>query len=95
MFGAVLVGAIVPAVVAVRRRQLAGLIGRIGLLFHGTDERFDVRRLLEAQSSGTADLRRSLTTALGEIRSCSRACADASRSRRCRPAAARRRSSVA
>jgi DNA anti-recombination protein RmuC len=68
LFAAIVVGAIVPAVVAVRRRQLAGLIGRIGLLFHGTDERFEVRRLLEAQSSGAADLRRTLASAVGEIK---------------------------
>jgi hypothetical protein len=68
LFAAVVVGALVPAVVAVRRRQLATLLGRIGLLFHGADEQFYVRRLLEAQHDGAADLRRSLGVALGEIK---------------------------
>ncbi len=68
LFGAVVVGGLVPLVVALLRRQLAGLIGRVGLLFHGADEQFYVRRLLEAQSTGAADMRRSVSQALGEVR---------------------------
>jgi hypothetical protein len=68
LFGAVAVGALVPAVIALRRRQLATLLGRIGLLFHGADEQFYVRRLLGAQHDGTADLRHSLGVAFGEIK---------------------------
>ncbi|MBV8165721.1 MAG: hypothetical protein JO021_02935, partial [Alphaproteobacteria bacterium] len=67
LFAAVVVGGLVPLVVALLRRQLAGLIGRVGLLFHGADEQYYVRRLLEAQSTGAADFRRSVSQALGEV----------------------------
>lgn len=68
LLAALIVGCILPVVVAVRRRQLAGLVRRTDELFQGGDERFYIRRLLEAQTIGAADLRRSLSMALSEIK---------------------------
>lgn len=68
LLAALIVGCILPVVVAVRRRQLAGLVHRTDELFQGGDERFYIRRLLEAQTIGAADLRRSLSLALSEIK---------------------------
>jgi ABC-type transporter Mla subunit MlaD len=43
-------------------------VRRTDELFQGGDERFYIRRLLEAQTIGAADLRRSLSLALSEIK---------------------------
>jgi hypothetical protein len=67
LFGAVLVGAVVPAVAALRRRQLAALIGRVGLLCHGADEPIYTLRV-RASPDGAADLKRSLGGAVGEAK---------------------------
>ena len=67
LFAAIVTGAVVPLVRTLRRRQLANLVGRLGLLCHGADEQVYELRVLAAPSDG-GDLRRSVSGALGEVR---------------------------